>query len=40
MVECLFTNLMVVGSSPVAVTETSDLAPVSSKEFPDIQATI
>ena len=36
MVECLFANLMVVGSSPVAVTETSDLAPVSSKEFADI----
>ena len=31
---------MVVGSSPVAVTETPDLVPVSSKEFLDIQATI
>ena len=31
---------MVVGSNPVAVTETSDFAPVSSKEFLDIQATI
>ena len=31
---------MVVGSSPVAVTETSDFAPVLSKEFLDIQATI
>ena len=40
MVECSLTNLIAVGSSPVAVTETSDLAPVSSKEFPDIQATI
>ena len=30
----------IVGSSPVAVTETSDFAPVSSKEFLDIQATI
>ena len=27
------------GSSPIAVTETSDIAPVSSKEFLDIQAT-
>ena len=27
------------GSSPVAVTQTSDFAPVSSKEFPDIQET-
>ena len=31
---------MVVGSSPVAVTETSDTAPVSVKEFLNIQATI
>ena len=31
---------MVLGSSPVAVTETSDFAPASSKEFLDIQATI
>ena len=31
---------MVVGSSLVAVTKTSDFAPVSSKEFLDIQATI
>ena len=30
---------MVVGSSPVAVTETSDFAPASSKEFLDILAT-
>ena len=29
---------MVVGSSPVAVTETSDIALVSIKEFLDIQA--
>ena len=28
------------GSNPVAVTQTSDIAPVSSKEFLDIQATI
>ena len=31
---------MVLGSSPVAVTSPSDFAPVSSKEFLDIQATI
>ena len=31
---------MVVGSSPTAVTKTSDLTPVSSKEFLDIQADI
>ena len=31
---------MVLGSSPVAVTETSDFAPASSKEFFDIQANI
>ena len=31
---------MVLGSSPVAVTETSDSAPASSKEFLDIQATV
>ena len=30
---------MVVGSSPVAVTKSSDMAPASSKEFLDIQAT-
>ena len=28
------------GSSPVAVTQTSDLAPASSKELLDIQATV
>ena len=28
------------GSSPVAVTQTSDFMPASSKEFVDIQATI
>ena len=28
------------GSNPVAVTQTSDIAPVSSKVFLDIQATI
>ena len=31
---------MVLGSSPVAVTSPSDMAPPSSKEFLDIQATI
>ena len=31
---------MVVDSSPVAVTETSDFVPVSSNEFLDIQVTI
>ena len=31
---------MVVGSSPAAVTETSDFAPALSNEFLDIQATI
>ena len=31
---------MVVGSSPVSVTKTSDFAPVSSKKFHENQATI
>ena len=31
---------MVLGSNPVAVSSTSDFTPVSSKDFPDIQATI
>ena len=31
---------MVLGSNPVAVTKTSDIAPGSSKEFLDIQATM
>ena len=31
---------MVVRLAPVAVTQTSDIAPVSSKEFLDIQVTI
>ena len=39
MVECSFTNYVVTGSNPVAVTETSDIAFVSSKEFLVIQAT-
>ena len=33
-------NYVVEGSSPVAVTDTSDFAPASSKEFLDIQATM
>ena len=40
MVECSFTNLVAVGSNPIALTLTSDIAPVSSKGFLDIQATI
>ena len=40
MVECSFTNYVVVGSSLAAVTETLDFALVSSKDFFDIQATI
>ena len=35
-----FTNKVVVGLNLVAVTETPDIAPVSSKEFLDIQVTI
>ena len=40
MVERSFTNEVVVGSSPVTVTQTSDIAPVSSKVSLDIQANI
>ena len=40
MVECSFMNLMVVGKSPVAVTQISFFGTVSIKEFLDIQATI
>ena len=40
MLECSFTNQVVVGSNLVAVTQTSDIAPVSNEEFLDIQATI
>ena len=40
MVECSFMNKVVVGSSPVAVTKTSNFGPALSKEFLDIQATI
>ena len=39
MVECLFMNEVVEDSSPVGVTQISDFAPASSKEFLDIQAT-
>ena len=40
MIESSFTNLVVVGFSSVAVTETSHFAPASSKEFIDIQETV
>ena len=40
MVECSFKNLVVLGSSPVAVASPTDFTPASSKEFLDIQATI
>ena len=40
MVECSFTNYVVLGLSPVAVTSASDFAPASSKEFLEIQVTI
>ena len=40
IVECSFTNLVVLGSSPVAVTYPSDFEHASSKEFLEIQATI
>ena len=40
MIECLFTNLAVVGLSLVALTEFLYIAPVLSKEFLDIHATI
>ena len=39
MVDCSFKNQVVLGSSPVAVTSTSDFPPASSKELLDIQAT-
>ena len=38
MVECSFTNYVVVGSNPVAVTKTSDMAQALRKKFLDIQA--
>ena len=39
MVGCSFTNQVVVGSNPIAVTWSSDMAPASGKEFLHIQAT-
>ena len=39
MVECLFTNQVAVGLSLAAVTETSDIAPVSKEDFLNIRAT-
>ena len=38
MAECSFTNLVVVGLNPVVVTETSDIMPVSSKEFSQLKS--
>ena len=38
--KCSFTNQVVVGSSPVGITLTSDIAPVSSKEVLEIPANI
>ena len=40
MVECSFTNQVVVGSSPIAIAQTSGFVSVSSKEILDIQVTI
>ena len=40
MVECSFTNKLVVRSSPVAGTSTSGIALVLSKDFFDIEANI
>ena len=37
MMERSFTNYVVVCSSPAAVTESSNIAPVLSKDFLDIQ---
>ena len=34
----MFTNYVVVGSSPVAVSETSDIVAISRKEFHEIHA--
>ena len=39
LVRCSFTNYLVVGSNPVAVTLLSDIAPGSIKEFLDIHET-
>ena len=40
MIECLFANEVVLVWNPAVVTETSDIAPVSSKEFLDVQKII
>ena len=40
MVECSTTNYVVVGSNLVGVIQTSDIAPVSSKEFLDTQGSL
>ena len=40
MVEYSFSNYVVLGSSPIAVTSTSDFVHVSSKKFLDIHAII
>ena len=39
MVECSFTNLVLVDSNPIVVTYISD-SPIASKEFLEIQATL
>ena len=40
MAECSLTNKAVVGSNPVSVTQTSNIANVLRKKLLDIQATI
>ena len=40
MLQCSLTNEVLVGLSPVASSYNSNIAPVSSKDFFDIQATI
>ena len=39
MAECSFTDLVIVGLNPVAVTCTSDVAPVSRRKLLNIQGT-
>ena len=39
MIECFFTNYVVVGSSPVAISKPSDFLTILRKEFVDIQVT-
>ena len=36
MIECSFTNYVAVGSNPIAVTYTSDMASALSTEFLDL----